>query len=54
MEELCVLGIIEEGRALGVEESMKKAEIASELERSTLMKEGVGGQNLGSYGFQGR
>jgi len=39
LEELHVLGIIEEGRALGVEESMKKVEIVSELERSTLMEE---------------
>jgi hypothetical protein len=50
LEELRVLDIIEEGRALGVEGSMKKAKIVSELERSTLMEEGVGGQNLGSYG----
>jgi hypothetical protein len=28
-----------EGRALGVEESMRKAEIASKIERSTLMVE---------------
>jgi hypothetical protein len=39
LEELRVLGIIEEGRALGVEESMKKALIVSELERFTLMEE---------------
>jgi len=39
LEELHVLGIIEEGRALGVEESMKKVEIVSDLERSTLMEE---------------
>jgi hypothetical protein len=34
-----VLDIIEKGRTLGAEESMKKAEIVSELERFTLMEE---------------
>jgi hypothetical protein len=37
-EEVCVVDIIEEVRALGNEERMK-AEILSELERSTLMEE---------------
>jgi hypothetical protein len=31
--------VIEEGRALGVEEKIKKAEVVSELESSTLMEE---------------
>jgi hypothetical protein len=39
LQELHVLDVIEEERALGVEEKMKKAEIVSELERPTLMEE---------------
>jgi len=39
LEELRAFDIIQEGRVLGVEESMKKVEIVSELERSTLMEE---------------
>jgi len=39
LEEQCLFSIIKEGRALGVEETMKKAEIVSELERSTIMEE---------------
>jgi len=50
LEELRVLGIIEEGRALGVEKSIKKAEIASELERSTLMEVVSWRQKSGSCG----
>jgi septum formation inhibitor MinC len=38
LEELHVLDIVEEERALGVER-MKKVEVLSELERSTLMEE---------------
>jgi hypothetical protein len=33
LEELRVIGITGEGRALGVEESMKKAKIVSDLEK---------------------
>jgi hypothetical protein len=39
LEEIRVFDIIEKERALGVEERMKKAEVVSELERSTLMEE---------------
>jgi hypothetical protein len=39
LEELCAFDIIEEERALGDKERMKKAEVLSELERSTLMEE---------------
>jgi len=39
LEELRVFDIVEEERALGVEESMKKAKIVSELERSTICEE---------------
>jgi hypothetical protein len=39
LEELCVFEVLEEERALGFEEKMKKAWIVSELERSTLMEE---------------
>jgi hypothetical protein len=39
VEGLRVLGIIEEGRALSVEENLKKTEIVSELKRSTFMEE---------------
>jgi len=39
LEELHVLDVLEEERALGVEEKMKKVEIVSELEISTLMEE---------------
>jgi hypothetical protein len=39
LEDLHVLDIVEEDRALGVEERMKKVEVLSELERSTLMEE---------------
>jgi soluble P-type ATPase len=39
LEELHVFVIVEEERALGAEERMKKAEIVSELGRSTLMEE---------------
>jgi hypothetical protein len=38
MEELCVFDIIEE-RDFGVEERMKKSQVASKLERSTLVEE---------------
>jgi hypothetical protein len=51
LDEVRVLVIIKEGRALGVEESMKKVEIVSELERSTLTEEVSGGKNLGSCGL---
>jgi len=44
LDEVRVLVIIKEGRALGVEESMKKVEIVSELERSTLTEEVSWGQ----------
>jgi Mrp family chromosome partitioning ATPase len=49
VEGLRVLGIIEEGRALSVEENLKKTEIVSELKRSTFMEE-VGSKNIGSCG----
>jgi hypothetical protein len=39
LEELRVLDAFEEESALGVEEKMKKVEVVSELERSTLMEE---------------
>jgi hypothetical protein len=39
LEELRVFGIIKEGKALDVDEIMKKAEVVSKLERSTLMEE---------------
>jgi hypothetical protein len=39
LPKLCVLGIIEEGTALGVEENMKRVEFVSNLERFTLMEE---------------
>jgi hypothetical protein len=39
LQELHVFYVIEEERALGAEEKMKKAEILSELERSTVMEE---------------
>ena len=45
LEELRVVGVAGEGRALGVEESMKKAKIVSDLE-----KKSIGGKNLGSCG----
>jgi len=39
LEEVWAFDIIEEERALGHEERMKKAEVLNELERSTLMEE---------------
>jgi hypothetical protein len=39
LEEMCVFDIIEQERALGVEERMKKEEVVSELERFILMEE---------------
>jgi hypothetical protein len=39
LEELQVFDIIEEERALGFEERIKKVEVVSELERSTLLEE---------------
>ena len=39
LEEVCAFDTIEEVRALGDEERMKKEKVVSELERSTLMEE---------------
>jgi hypothetical protein len=39
LEELHVRDVLEERRDLGVEAKMKKAEVVSEFERSTLMEE---------------
>jgi hypothetical protein len=39
LEEFCAFDIIEEQRALGHEEKMRKAEVLSELEKSILMEE---------------
>jgi hypothetical protein len=39
LEELRILGIIEEGKTLGAEESLNKTEIVSKLERTILMEE---------------
>jgi hypothetical protein len=39
LEELCVFDVLEEERALGVEEKIKKAEVVIELEGYILMEE---------------
>ena len=39
LEELHVFDIIEEERAFGIDDRVKKVEVVNELERSTLMDE---------------